>query len=326
MTLTIFPACLKKQRVRLSLAFLRICPELPGFRPVHLGSFSGALFITFKTSVMNKQLEKILITGTTGLVGERLLPRLIAAGWNCHALVRDEKKVPTGATRVEGNILQTETLAEAVSGAAAIVHLAAVFRTTNTDLIWKSNLEGTQHLIDAAKKYAPNTRFILASTAHVYDANGPHPGREDDGLNPQHAYPASKFAAENALRQSGLNWSILRFPFVYGDGDRHLDMLPDHVVGKWHPAARMSVVHHHDIARAVQMALAGRMDRQIVNLADDAPLTVYELLQLVGVTMESSSEPLTNPWFLQVNTTLARSLGFQPEVRTVYQAVEEGVV
>ncbi|TLV02894.1 NAD-dependent epimerase/dehydratase family protein [Dyadobacter luticola] len=275
---------------------------------------------------MDNKSEKILITGITGLVGARLLPRLAAEGWNCHALVRGGKPVPEGINAVEGDILDAETLTEAVKDASAIIHLAAVFRTADTDLIWKSNLEGTQNLIDAAKKYAPNARFILASTAHVYNADNPHPGREDDELNPQLAYPASKLAAENALRASGLNWSVLRFPFVYGDGDKHVEMLPEHVLGKWHPAARMSIIHHRDIANAIKMAFAGKMDGRIVNISDEAPTSVYELLRLVGVTMESSSEPLTNPWHLQVDSSLARNLGFQPEVRTVYQAVAEGLL
>jgi UDP-glucose 4-epimerase len=275
---------------------------------------------------MNKQSKKILITGTTGLVGSRLLPRLVEAGWDCHALVRGAKEVPFGATRVEGDVLNAESLSAAVNGASAIIHLAAVFRTTDTDLIWKSNTEGTQNLIEATKKHAPNARFILASTAHVYDPTSPHPGRENDDLNPEHAYPASKLAAENALRESGLNWSVLRFPFVYGDGDGHLEMLPGHVIGKWHPAARMSIIHHRDIANAVKMALAGTTDDRIVNISDEAPLSVYELLRLVGVTMDSSALPLNNPWYLQVDSSFARSLGFRPEVRTVYQAVQENLL
>jgi nucleoside-diphosphate-sugar epimerase len=280
----------------------------------------------FNDEVMDKQSEKILITGATGLVGARLLPRLEAAGWNCHALLRAVKQAPAGINVVPGDLLDPETLIEAVKGTSAIIHLAAVFRTADTDLIWKSNFEGTKNLLEAALKHAPGVRFILASTAHVYNANNPHPGREDDELDPQHAYPASKLAAEHALRGSGLKWSVLRFPFVYGDGDKHLEMLPEHVLDKWHPATRMSTIHHRDIANAVQMALAGTLDGQVVNISDESAMSVYELLQLVGVRMKSSSEPLTNPWYLQVDSSLARSLGFQPQVRTVYQAVQENLL
>jgi UDP-glucose 4-epimerase len=275
---------------------------------------------------MDKQFGKILVTGATGLVGSRLLPRLVEAGYDCFALVRG-KEVAAGVTAVEGDLFEPATLQEAVRDVVAVIHLAAVFRSPDTDLIWKSNLEGTRSLIDAVKRHAPHARFILASTSHVYNISNPHPGREDDVLNPEHAYPASKVAAEKELGESGLNWSVLRFPFVYGDGDGHLEELPKHVVAaRFQPAMRMSTIHHRDIYTAVMMALQGTMDGRVVNIADEAPTTLYELLQLVGQPMTSSAEPLTNPWYLHSDTSLARSLGFQPSVRTVYQAAQENLL
>jgi len=273
---------------------------------------------------MNKQFGKVLVTGSTGLVGARLLPRLIEAGVDCCALVRSGKHGPAGVATVEGDLFDFESLRQAVKDVSAIIHLAAVFRTEDTDLIWKSNLEGTRNLMAAVKAYRPDTRFIMASTSHVYDENSSHPGREDDVVNPQHAYPASKIAAEKELQESGLTWSVLRFPFVYGDGDGHLEMLPKHVIArKWHPAMRMSTIHHRDIAAAINMALAGALDNRIVNISDEAPTSIYELVQLVGHTMASSSAPLPNPWYLHADGSLARSLGFQATIRTVYQAAQE---
>jgi nucleoside-diphosphate-sugar epimerase len=275
---------------------------------------------------MEKESGKVLITGATGLVGTRLLPRLMEAGYDCVALVR-EKKGPVGVKSVEGDLFDQGQLEEAVKDVSAIIHLAAVFRSQDTDLIWKSNFEGTRNLINAVKKTAPNTRFILASTSHVYNMDSPHPGREDDALNPQHAYPASKVAAENALRDSNLNWSVMRFPFVYGDADGHLEELPKHVTAaKFHPAMKMSTIHHRDIYTAVNLALNGVFDSRIVNIADEGSLSLYELLKIVGVTMESSSEPLSNPWYLQADSSLARSLGFQPSIRSVYQAMQENLL
>lgn len=269
----------------------------------------------------------LLITGTTGLVGARLLPRLVEAGLTCRALLRGGKQAPAGARAVEADLLDPASLMQAVEGVSAIIHLAAVFRTPDTELIWKSNLEGTRNLIAAAKARAPETLFILASTSNIYDAGSPAPGREEDSADPQQAYPASKLAAERALRESGLNWSIQRFGFVYGDMDGHLQELPRLVeTFKMHPAQRMSLVHHRDIATAMKLALTGAMDGHIVNIADDAPTSIYELVELVGGTMEPSSAPLDDPWRLHMNVSLARSLGFQPTVRTVYQAIQENLM
>lgn len=276
---------------------------------------------------MDKTNGTVLVTGATGLVGSRLLPRLVDEGFKCAALVRSNGNITEGTEVVEGDILNPASLANALKNVTAVVHLAAVFRSQDTDLIWKSNLEGTQNLINAVKLYAPNARFIMASTSNVYNADNPHPGREDDKVQPGHAYPASKLAAEKELAESGLNCAILRFPFVYGDGDGHLQMLPKHVhAAKWHPAMKISTIHHRDIVTAIRLALKGIMDGRIVNITDDAATSVYELLQLVGETMESSSEPLINPWYLHVDGSLARSLGFQPSVRSVHQAVQENLL
>lgn len=267
----------------------------------------------------------ILVTGATGLVGARLLPRLVDMGYECRALMRAGKPAQAGVTAVEGDLLDPTSLLPAMEGVTAIIHLAAVFRTPDTDLIWKSNLDGTRNLITAAKARAPQARFILASTTNIYNADTPRPGREDDDADPQQAYPASKLAAEAALRDSGLTWLIQRFGFVYGDKDGHLDELPRLAPRfNMHPAQRMSLVHHRDIAAAMQLALRGAMDGQIVNIADDAPTSLYELAALVGGEMAPSSAPLNNPWHLHVDVTRARSLGFYPTVRSVRHAAREG--
>lgn len=266
----------------------------------------------------------VLITGATGLVGARLLPRLVEAGIGCRALLRAGKETTSGVATIEGDLLDQASLPAVVEGVSAVIHLAAVFRTSDTDLIWKNNLGGTRNLIAAVKAHAPAARFIMASTALIYNMDTPHPGREDDKCNPKLDYPASKLAAENELRTSGLNWAIQRFGFVYGDKDGHIESLPGLAPrANLHPAQRMSMVHHHDIATAMKLALTGGMDGQIVNIADEAPTSIYELAELVGESIEASAEPLAHPWYIHMDSSRARRLGFQPVVRTVYQAAQE---
>ena len=165
----------------------------------------------------------------------------------------------------------------------------------------------------------------MASTGLVYDADGMRPASEDDACNPKMPYPASKLAAEALLAGSSLNWSIQRFGFVYGDADGHIATLPRLAsMFGWHPANRLSLIHHRDIATSMTLALTGAMDGRIVNVVDDAPTTIYELTALAGSPIEPSTEPLANPWFGHLDGGLARRLGFRPAVRTVYQSAEEG--
>jgi nucleoside-diphosphate-sugar epimerase len=269
----------------------------------------------------------LLLTGASGLVGSRLLPRLVAKGYDCRALVRRDLTLPTGATAVLGDLDDTSSLSNAVDGVDAVVHLAALFRTGDDEAIWRANLDGTRHLISAVNGSAPQARFVMASTGNVYDQDTSRPSREDDLCTPTDAYPASKLAAEELVRRSGLTWSVLRLPFVYGDGDGHLASIP--VLAErfgLHPAHSYSVAHHQDLAVAVGLALTGATDGRIVNVTDDAPVTVLEMAQLAGQPIEGSSEPLLNPWAGRMDSSRLRGLGFRPSVPTIWAAAAAGIL
>ena len=269
----------------------------------------------------------LLLTGASGLVGSRLLPRLVQDGFDCRALVRSDVALPAGATGVRGDLGDPGSLHEAVDGVDAVVHLAALFRTGDEDAIWRANFDGTRHLVESVRTHAPHARFVMASTGNVYDADAARPGRESDSCTPTAAYPASKLAAEQVLRGSGLTWSILRLPFVYGDGDGHLASMPA-LAARFglHPAHTYSVVHQRDVAVVVRLALSGAMDGQLVNVTDDAPVSVFEMAQLVGAPIDGSTQPLVHPWSGRMDSTLLRGMGFRPTVPTIQGAAAEGIL
>ena len=272
-------------------------------------------------------MSTVLITGASGLVGSRLLPRLIADGHDCRALVRGDRTLPAGATPLRGDLHDPTALGAAVQDVDAVVHLAALFRTGDEAAIWKANLDGTRNLVDAVTAHAPRARFIMASTGNVYDQDAPQPAREIDACNPTAAYPASKLAAEALVPSSGLNWSVLRLPFVYGDGDGHLGSIPTLATRfGLHPAHTYSVAHHRDVAAAVQLALGGALDGRIINLTDDAPVTVFDMAILAGTPIAGSAQPLANPWAGRMDSSLLRALGFRPSVPTIWQAAANGIL
>lgn len=269
----------------------------------------------------------LLLTGATGLVGSRLLPRLAEDGFECRALVRGNAALPAGVTGVRGDLADPETLGAAVDGVDAVVHLAAVFRTQDEDAIWRANRDGTRNLIAAVTEHAPGARFVMSSTGNVYNAHASRPALETDECSPTSAYGASKIAAEQLLRGSGLTWAVLRLPFVYGEGDGHLASM--HTLAPQfglHPAQSYAVAHHRDIAAAVRLALTGVMDGRIVNVTDGTPVTVFEMARIAGAPIEGSAEPLVNPWFGHLDGTLIRELGFSPSVPTIHAAAQEGIL
>jgi nucleoside-diphosphate-sugar epimerase len=235
---------------------------------------------------------------------------------------------------VEGDLLRAESLNPALIGVGTVVHLAAFFRGATPDQAREVNLAGTERLAAATQKVGVK-KFIFASTSNVYPPGLNRPAREGDSpspVPPSHAYPASKVAAEAKLmeldREDGLGLCVLRFGFVYGEGDRHVwEMMPH--VAAWNPARRMHSVHHADVGQAVFRALdRGTRTGTVYNIADDAPITLLELARLArqeDPSPERFALPF-DPWEGLMDTRRAREdLGFRPLYPSPYSALDAGV-
>ena len=275
----------------------------------------------------------VLVTGATGKVGSRLVPSLLSGGHSVRILVRrtDDETVRTlkakGAVTFIGDIMQPESLQEALDGVDAIVHLAAFFRSQDEEKIKSVNELGTKNIAEAASQIDTGIRFVFSSTSNVYN-NEAAPALESDLVSPAAAYPASKVASEKLLLRmhaaKQLDVCILRFVFVYGAGDPHLpETIPYFERLNRHPAYRLHLVHHLDIAQAVKLAVSvSAMGGEIYNVADDSPITLQEVIQLTGQTakLANPATPLTNAWSGLVSTQKIRSIGFRPLVPSYYAA------
>ena len=102
------------------------------------------------------------------------------------------------------------------------------------------------------------------------------------------------------------------------------------LLGQWHPAKRLHMVHHADVAQALlRAAAAAGIDGQIYNVADDAPISLAELRRLNGLPEEASDADATfkNPWELIVDTLRIRDeLGFRPIYPSYYAARDAGTL
>ncbi len=135
-------------------------------------------------------------------------------------------------------------------------------------------------------------RFVFTSTGNVYGSGYRHPAREDDPVNRNdpRAYSSSKIAAEHELlslyKTKGFDVRVLRLGFVYGGWT--LISPPEEIIPlltkmKRHSGSRMHMVHHLDVAQALMLLLhTDGLDGETFNLADDAPVTLYELADSVG--------------------------------------------
>jgi nucleoside-diphosphate-sugar epimerase len=279
---------------------------------------------------------KILVTGATGKVGSRFVPRMLAKGYDVHILVRDAAKASAltarGARVVIGDLYSSDTLPPAVEGIDAVIHLAALFRTfTDNEGIIKTNHAGTVALANASMA-AGVKRFIFASTGNVYGSGYRHPAKEDDVVdrNDPRAYSSSKIAAEQELislhKDKGFDVRILRLGFVYGDGDPHIEeIMPLLKKMQRHSGSRMHMVHHLDVARALTLLLQiDGLNGEIFNLADDSPISLYELADAFGLaadTFDPAEGALVNPFDGIMDISKLRNMtGFRPLVPDYYVA------
>jgi nucleoside-diphosphate-sugar epimerase len=163
------------------------------------------------------------------------------------------------------------------------------------------------------------SRFVFSSTNLVYGPGRGRPATEGDQAAPAMAYPASKAAAENVLldlhEAEGLGLRIVRLAFVYGEDDPHLAESLRWARG-WPAHKRLHLVHHADVAQSLlRMLHAHGIDGGVFNVADDAPLTAFELLDLNGErpAADAATRVLEDPWEGIVDTRRIRSeLGFRP--------------
>ncbi|HZY35337.1 MAG TPA: NAD(P)-dependent oxidoreductase [Mucilaginibacter sp.] len=281
-------------------------------------------------------MKKILITGATGKVGSRFVPRMLAKGYDVSILVRDAAKasalVELGARAIIGDLYNADTLPPAVEGIDAVIHLAALFRTfTDNEGIVKTNHAGTAALANASIA-AGVKRFIFVSTSNVYGSGYQHPAREDDlvNINDPRAYSSSKIAAEQELlslhKNKGFDVRVLRSGFVYGDRDPHIEeIIPLLKKMKRHSGSRMHMVHHLDVAQALTLLLhTDGLNGEIFNIADDAPITLYELAGSFGRaadTFDPVEGALNDPFEgIMDISKLRNKTGFRPLVPSYYVA------
>ncbi|SFW64741.1 NAD-dependent epimerase/dehydratase family protein [Chitinophaga sancti] len=238
-------------------------------------------------------MKKVLVTGATGNVGSRFVPRLLAKGYEVRILVR--QAITTAAEIVIGDLDDANTLPAAVAGMDAVIHIAASYNPAHD-----TNLSGTLSLAHAAIA-AGVQRFVFVSTAKVYRPDYGRPAREDDvlAIHEDNAYFAGKVATEQALLSLNIDTRILRLGFVYGDGDTHLARMKGH----FHPDAKLHMVHHLDVAQALILLLErDGLNGEVFNLGDDAPVSFQEL----GLATPTT-EPLRYPFEGVMDTSKLRS-------------------
>jgi len=192
--------------------------------------------------------SRLAITGATGFVGKAVLAQAQAQGLAVRALARREQPALAGIEWVQGTLADPAALEHLVDGADAVMHIAGMVNAPDRAAFEACNSHGTAALIAAMKAKG------VARLVHVSSLAAREPQLSDYGW--------SKAEAERHVAGSGLDWTMVRPPAIYGPHDAELlelfqmakrgfVLLP--------PDGRLSIIHADDLA-ALLVTLACTQD------------------------------------------------------------------
>lgn len=155
-------------------------------------------------------MKTIAVTGATGFVGRALVPALETRGWRVRRVVRDQL----------GNLERPVDWSPVVDGVDTVVHLAGIAHSEgmSDDVYDQVNHQRTAELARAAVRARVSRLVFVSSIKAQTGAVATRSLDETDRAEPVDAYGRSKLAAEHAIAESGVPFTILRPVLIYGPG------------------------------------------------------------------------------------------------------------
>lgn len=224
---------------------------------------------------------KIAITGGTGFIGRHLAQALVSGGHEVILIARGED-CRDGSIRklihahfVPISLDDEEKLTQAFAGCDGVAHCAGINREIGSQTYQRVHVEGTRNVVNAAKR-AGVKKVLLLSFLRA---------RPNCGS----AYHESKWAAEEIVRSSGLNYTVVKAGVIYGNGDHMLDHL-SHAFYTFPIFAfvgmrdqRMRPTSVEDMVHILKASLTeGRFSRQTIAVTGPEELTLNEAVKRVA--------------------------------------------
>lgn len=232
-----------------------------------------------------KRDELVAVTGATGFVGMAVLLAAARTQLDVRALTRRKQRMRGGVEWVNGDLANTAALKALMAGASAVIHIAGVVNAPDAAGFDEGNVQGTLRVIEAAHDMGVPRLIHVSSLA----------ARE-----PQLSlYGASKLRGEKLVRASGLDWTVVRPPAVFGPRDTEmLDVfrLARRGVMPLPGNGRLSLIHVADLAQLLLALVPSSEDvtHQLFEPDDGEPggWTHVRLAQAVGAAVERKVRPL----------------------------------
>lgn len=256
---------------------------------------------------------KILVTGGTGFIGYTLVSRLQQAQHDVVCLVRETSNLRwlNSLGNVEykyGDVLQPESLEQAVQEVDWIFHLAATVTAVKRSDFFKVNHLGTRNLIEAAYRMNPDlSKFVFVSSLSAAGPSNPNqPKTETMPDFPVSAYGESKLAAERAVLdfKEKLPITIVRAPIVYGPRDVGVLRFFELAQKGWQikflgRELYLSVVYVEDLAEALlSLAHADISSGELFYISDPTQYSVPQIQHHIAAAIGKETTQIPIPKLL----------------------------
>jgi NADH dehydrogenase len=236
---------------------------------------------------------RIAITGATGFVGGHLTNRLTGEG---HEVVRIGRHRIDDAI-VHSSLNDVDQLTVAFTGCKAVAHCAGINRELGDQTYARVHVEGTRNVVAAAKNAGVQKIVLLSFLRARPDCDSP--------------YHESKWEAEEIVRNSGLDYTVIKAGIIYGRGDHMLDHLSHALhtfpifglVGLKEKSIRPLAVE--DLVHVMRAALVDRrIKRQTIALVGPEEIYLSEAVRRVAEVV--GKRPLLFPLPVPCHELMAR--------------------
>ena len=277
---------------------------------------------------------RVMVTGASGFVGRRLVPRLAAEGHTPFGIDREVDIADAVAVSASISKLRPD----------AVIHLAALSSVAHSlaapEDCYRVNFLGTRALLEGVAAEAPAARILLIGSADAYTAMSPqnHPLDESTPLRPRSPYARTKAAAEMLGRlaaRSGLDVVCVRAfnhtgagqgdQFVVSSFARQIAAIRS---GRMQPLLRVGnldsirdFLHVDEVVDAYLALLDRRVPADVYHVASSLGISIRavleSLMRIAGVEARVEVDPARfrpTDWLVGDASRLRRATGWQPRV------------
>jgi nucleoside-diphosphate-sugar epimerase len=270
---------------------------------------------------------RVLITGGAGRLGITVCKAFLRDGTHVRVFDLDtsgNRKSAKGlngkAEVLWGDITQPDSVQKALEGVDAVVHMAGILPPVayeKPELAKKVNVNGTRIIVDLIKERGGNIPFLFTSSVAAF---GPTPHATEplcpnkNVSNPKGAYGETKLQAETIIKESGIDYAILRLTatmylsFSVSDLKRMFTVPLNNRVEYCHPndtaAAILNAINNFDEVKGNTLVISGGPEQRM--LYKDM---IRAMMGIMGLPLPPAHKFTTEPYYLDwYDTTKSQEL------------------